>query len=205
MEISFQNVTLTYGFSPIIEGFSFEVPSGKHACLQGVSGSGKTTILRTVMGFMAPETGSVRVGEWALSPDNRHHIRQHITWLPQNITMPADTGQEMINLLMPQLDASALQSTLHTYLDALQLKPRLLNKDRLDLSLGQKQRLMLAILLLFKRPILLLDEPTSALDEGNAARLADLIFSLKNTTVLTSSHSPAWIERCCPVIQLPAQ
>ncbi len=205
MGIQFQSVTLTYGFSPVIEDFSFVVNKGQNACLQGISGSGKTSILRTVMGFMAPTGGEVQIGNHILSPDTRHDIRQQIAWLPQTLIMPTDTAQQMINLLMPQIDVDSLQDRLHQYLDALNLKPRLLTKDRLDLSQGQKQRLLLAILLLFRRPILLLDEPTSALDRGNADRVADLIFSLEETTVLTATHSPEWMERCNPVVQLPAQ
>ena len=71
-----------------------------------------------------------------------------------------------------------------------------------EISGGQKQRILLISCLLLKKPLLLLDEPTSALDKSIRKRVTDHILSIKDITVIASTHDEYWIKNSDKLIQL---
>lgn len=186
-----QNITLSYGEEKVLENISCEVSKGENICFWGPSGSGKSSLLRLMMGFEIPDSGKIFIDGEILNSETISHIRNKIAWVPQNINLPVRNTQELVELINLNEDQKSLFSR---YLRKLGLDESLVSRDFQEISGGQKQRIVISAVLSKEKPILLLDEPTSALDELSVEKLIDLVFHELNITVLSASHDPVWAK-----------
>lgn len=205
--VTFQNVTFTYPGEKqaVIKQCSFGVKAGKRTVIEGESGTGKTTLFRLLLGFVSPDEGSILFRGQPVNPDTVDHIRQETAWLPQDLDLGEGKVEALIRFpfgfeanqgISPDRDQIA-----HTF-DALGLDFSLLQSSFSDLSTGQRQRVGITICHLLNKPLLLLDEPTSALDTTSKQKVANLLFSDGNRTILSTSHDPWWLERCDNRVEL---
>jgi len=197
--IAFKKVSISFDGEVVLRDFSFEAPAGKHTVLKGESGSGKSTILKLLLGFLKPDQGSVMFKKRDVHPQR---IRQRTAWLPQDLNL----GDGLVHEVMQQPFSFKINSSLDKVdfsgtLEALGVPKANLNKPFRDLSTGQRQRVGLAICHLLDKPLLLLDEPTSALDQVTKQKVADVLLEGKRT-IISTSHDPFWVELADKVIQL---
>jgi len=205
--VTFREVTFTYNGEPkpVIEQCSFRAVAGDRVALQGESGTGKTTLFRLLLGFELPDDGTIHYMGQPLDGENIKRIRQETAWLPQDLNLGSGKVQELVHFpfgFEANRSASPDDDKIAQTFDILGLDFSLLQNDFSDLSTGQRQRVGVAICHLLEKPLLLLDEPTSALDSASKQKVADLLLSDPEHTVISTSHDPWWLERCEKVVTL---
>ena len=166
------------GERPIFEGLSFAVSEGEALVLTGPNGVGKTTLIRTIAGFLRPASGTIRLQG---AQDDREiaeqcHYVGHANGSKASLTV-AENVEFWCAYLSGGEDAAGRTGRRERIDDALEtfgLLP-LADIPAGYLSAGQKRRVGLARLLVARRPIWLLDEPTVSLDAASSRLLARLV------------------------------
>lgn len=174
MQLVAENLVLNRGGRTVVDGLSFRLQAGEALVLTGANGTGKTTLLRALAGFLAPASGavSIDVGGDERAPAECMHfvghldgIKTHLT-VNENLAFWADylggtrdeEGRARIDAALERLGLGGLSDIPAGYLSA-----------------GQKRRLALSRVVAVKRPLWLLDEPTVSLDTASVARLVAAI------------------------------
>ncbi|PRZ00320.1 ATP-binding cassette domain-containing protein [Marinilabilia salmonicolor] len=186
--ISFDNVTLKYSTGTIFENLSFSVQAGSKVCITGHSGTGKSSVLKIIQGYVKPHSGSVQVGGMKLGRDTVKDIRSQIAYVPQNINLPVSNGDELTRML----NVSSKRRDVELLMGQLGLEKEMFVRPFDEMSGGQKQRVVIAVCLSLDRDIVLLDEPTSSLDDDAILKLLKVVSGLKDKTVISSSHHHEW-------------
>jgi len=200
-QITFQEVSFGFENEQILNRFSFHAPAGAHTIVKGESGSGKSTILQLILGFLKLHSGQITVNQ---SPLSAREIRKQTGWLPQDLNLgTGDVKKVMDQPFQFQANSSGKPTTKRKLeiLQQLGLDPDMLDKQFRDLSTGQRQRVGLAICHLLNKPLLLLDEPTSSLDRISKQKAATLLLN-QNRTVISTSHDPFWVDLADNVIDI---
>jgi thiol reductant ABC exporter CydC subunit len=196
-DIALENAFLRYGpDAPLaLAGLELSIPPARSLALVGPSGSGKSSVVNTLLRFWALESGRATLGGASLDDLRQETPRRMIAWVAQDTHLFNTTIRANIALGRPaaseaEITEAARAAQLTDLIDSL--------PDGLDtevgeqgaqLSGGQRQRLALARALLAETPILVLDEPTSGLDEPTAERLlADLVTSSTGKSLLYVTH-----------------
>ncbi|MDR8391229.1 ABC transporter ATP-binding protein [Aliifodinibius sp. S!AR15-10] len=205
--INFDGVTFQYGDSttPVINNFSASIGMGQKVAIKADSGTGKTTLLRLLLGFEELKSGDIRYQGTSIASDNFATIRKATAWLPQDLNIGDGTVGEVIDRIFEfQYNRSKKPGgdQIKSKLSLLGLSSSLLPKPFRELSTGQRQRVGLVLCHLLDRPLMLLDEPTSALDEDSKQKAIDLLFSDNGQTIISTTHDPFWLERCDKIIEL---
>ncbi|ECH1910420.1 cysteine/glutathione ABC transporter permease/ATP-binding protein CydD [Salmonella enterica] len=173
---------------------NFSLAAGERALLVGRSGSGKSSLLNVLSGFLSYQ-GSLRINGVELRDLSPESWRQHLSWVGQNPQLPAATLRE--NVLLARPDAS--EQELYAALDAawvsefLPLLPQgvdtPLGNHASRLSVGQAQRVAVARALLNPCQLLLLDEPAASLDAHSEQRVMQALKAAsKRQTTLMVTH-----------------
>lgn len=199
MFIQLKNITLKYGKLYILRDFNLSVESGEHLCLWGPSGSGKTTLLKLLMGLLIPESGSIEYEGKLINESNVSELRKHISWIPQNFNLPVRNSKELLSLLRFNISH---KDVLIKKINDFGLDSSLTERDFTEVSIGQKQRIVLAATLLANRKIILLDEPTASLDVESIDLLIKTILKDRSKTIISASHDEKWAKAHDRIIYL---
>jgi len=194
--ITVSDLTKKFGEKEIFNNLNFSLETGQKVAITGSSGRGKTTLLRILAGIVAPDTGSISFDDQPLTWQTAQPIRQKIAYLPQGVDLLAGSGNELARML------STDSMLAYPDMEYLGLSKDSIDQPFTELSGGEKQRLLIALILSLSRQVLILDEPTSGLDSKTAERLMDLIWNKQDMTVVSTSHNPMWVRRCDNVIKL---
>lgn len=195
-KIVFNNVSFKYPMSNqySLKNVTFNVDRNENVAIIGHSGSGKSTILKLIMGFYNLESGSITIDNTDMSNINRKYLRSKISYINQ------DT-----RLFNRPIIENIVYGTKYSEKDAIEIVKKLeiakviSNKNLYDyagklgdnLSGGQKQMINLIRCYLSDASIVLLDEPTSAIDQHHKQYVIDMIKKLmKNKTVILVTHDP---------------
>ncbi|MFD9571034.1 thiol reductant ABC exporter subunit CydD [Streptomyces sp. NPDC059982] len=209
--ITFEEVEVRYeGRSTSSPGpVSFTVGPGECVALTGPSGAGKSTLLGVLLGFVAPASGRVRIGDADLAGLSPEQWRERVAWVPQRPHLFAGTIAENVRLARPGASEEAVEAALRDagaweFVSALPNGARTpLGEGGVGLSAGQRQRLALARAFLADRPVLLLDEPTAALDGETEAAVVEAVRRLAvGRTVLLVVHRPALLAVADRVVRV---
>ena len=193
--ISVKNLTKDYGKGRGIFDVSFDIPKGATFGYCGTNGSGKTTTIRHIMGFLKPDKGQVIVkgmDAWK----NAEEIKKYIGYVPGEIAFPdVDTGSTFLKIQADLLGITDM-SKAEQVINALQLDPTA-NLKRM--SKGMKQKTALVEAFMVQPEILILDEPTTGLDPLMRKAFVDLIKEekAKGTTIFMSNHMFDELEETC--------
>lgn len=180
----------------ILKAVSFQVQVGECLSITGPSGSGKSALLRLLNRFDDPVQGEIRFHATPLQNYDPLDLRRRIALVLQHPVMFHGTVRE--NLLRRPNGTQPSESTLVQALAEVGLDRSLLDRNAMELSGGEKQRLSIARALLGRPEILLLDEPTSALDSRSLHLVVDTISQLnrvKGLTLIVVTHQAELIHR----------
>lgn len=154
----------------ILEDISFELPMGKKLAIVGSSGSGKSTILKIILGFMKYNKGNIKIGNIEYPSLDIEEVRKLFTYVEQNPYVFNSSVKENLmisgnsvdfNIIMQVLEDVKIRNLIHEMPDGLN---SLIGQFGSKISGGEKQRLAIARALLKPSSIVLLDEPTASLD-----------------------------------------
>ncbi len=166
------------GLPPVVRDLTLEVAPRETVALTGASGRGKSVVLNTIAGLVAPVSGQVQAGG-------------EVGYLPQRPALLAGSLRDALALAAPDADDVMMGALLHHVALDLPLDLRL-GEGGSGLSGGQARRLALARVLIRRPDILLLDEPTEGLDAATAERvLAGIRDWLPDAAILTAAHRQA--------------
>ncbi len=198
--IELQKLTKDYGNGQGIFDVDLQIKQGEMVGFAGTNGSGKTTTIRNILGFLKPTDGKVFVNGLS-SWEHASEIAKNIGYVPGEIAFPdLSTG---IAFLKCQADFLGLKNMdyANELIERLQLDPRA-NLKRM--SKGMKQKTALVAALMNNAPIIILDEPTTGLDPLMRVTFLDIIKKEheKGKTIFMSSHSFEELESTCDRVAL---
>ncbi|HEX2055632.1 MAG TPA: ATP-binding cassette domain-containing protein, partial [Nitrospiraceae bacterium] len=174
---------------PILTGISFEVPAGETKVILGGSGSGKTTILRLILGLFRPDRGAVTVDGENISNLPEHQlprVRQKMAMVFQGAALfDSLTVRENVGYRLWEQGLMSDESIEQIVRQSLQFVGLEESIDSMpaDLSGGMRKRVGIARALATGAAIILYDEPTAGLDPINAYAICHLIMRLKSKGV----------------------
>jgi ABC-2 type transport system ATP-binding protein len=195
MTLTVAGLTQVYADRRVIDDLSFTVPAGSAVALVGPNGSGKTTVLRCVVGATTPKSGRVELAGAVVderSPDQRRAVAA----LLDDLDFFADLSvAEHLDLLARAHGNRSPDDLVAGLLDEVGLTAA---ADQLpgSLSSGQRRRLALATVFVRPRRLLVLDEPEQRLDSAGLDWLADrlLVEKESGTALLLASHDPDLVD-----------
>jgi thiol reductant ABC exporter CydD subunit len=209
--ISVQDLRVEYPgrAEPALDGITLTLEPGETLAITGPSGCGKSTLLGVLLGFLEPQTGSVRVGGVDLSELDPEAWREQVSWMPQRPHLFSASIADNIRLSRPDAtDAEVWEAVVASGLEAaVASKPgglaTMLGDHGAGLSTGERQRVALARAFVRDAPLLLLDEPTANLDGATEDEVLSALARLvRGRTVVVVAHRPALVGLADRVLEL---
>jgi zinc transport system ATP-binding protein len=194
--LQFENVSFSYNNFKVFDSIQFHIHEGEFVALSGANGTGKTTILKLILGLENPETGSI-----SLLGNNPCKVRDRVGYVPQlssfDRAFPISVKDVVkMGRLCPlsrrfsKEDQQAVNDAIH-HVDIADLA----NRSYTALSGGQRRRVLVARALAAKPDFLILDEPTANMDAESEDRLYKTLDSLKRkTTILIVTHDTGFVS-----------
>ncbi|GAB5352767.1 putative ABC transporter ATP-binding protein NosF [Qipengyuania sp. 483] len=162
--IAIADVHHSYGANAVLRGLNLTVRRGEIYALLGGNGAGKSTTLSALLGFLAPERGTVRVCGIDPVADPRG-ARATMAYVPENVSLYEHlTARENIGYFLALAGVTRGKEAIDSGLTAVGLAPKACDKRLSGYSKGMRQKVAIALALARDVPVLLLDEPTSGLD-----------------------------------------
>ena len=205
MKLEIKDVVCGFGSRAIVRGFNMVVNSGDVYCLLGPNGVGKSTLFRTIQGFLKPLGGSILIDGRPVNTLSRKEFARLIGYVPQVHTPPFPF--RVIDVVM--MGRTAHLSTFstpsrHDRDVAVQALERLgisflLNRTYTETSGGERQLVLIARALAQEPAFMLLDEPTSNLDFGNQVHVLQCIRELARKDglgIILTTHFPDHVFQC---------
>ncbi len=184
--------------SPALAGIDLTVMPGERVAILGPNGAGKTTLVLQLNGMLEGD-GRVRVGGIELGPRTRRDVRARVGIVFQDpddqLFMPTVAADVAFGPANQGLEGEALQARVTQALERVGLQDDA-GRAPHQLSAGQRRRAALAGVLAMEPEVLVLDEPSSSLDPAARRELADVLASLRLTTLIVTHDLPYALELC---------
>jgi ABC-2 type transport system ATP-binding protein len=197
--IEVQHLTKRYGDLTAVSAVSFSVASGQILGFLGPNGSGKTTTMRIITGFLPATSGTVKVAGFDIFDDS-FEVRKRIGYLPENPPLYNDMTVTAYLRFVARIKGMP-RAELADALDRALVRCGLTTvADRVTghLSKGFRQRVGLAQAIIHNPPVLVLDEPTIGLDPHQIIEIRTLIKELAGAhTVVLSTHILPEVAQVC--------
>ena len=199
MEITVGNLVKLYGAQRAVNDISFQLKSGEVLGFLGPNGAGKSTTMKMITGYLAPNSGDVKVNGKSIF-DDLEGYKSQIGYLPEN--NPLYTDMYIVDFLswaaqMQGVAKSAVSDRINTMIGYCGLEREKYKKIG-ELSKGYRQRVGLAQAMIHDPEVLIMDEPTTGLDPNQIVEIRDLIKNLgQKKTILLSTHILSEVEATC--------
>jgi len=180
-----------FGKNKVLNGINLNINEGGIFAVLGPNGSGKTTIIKSILGMVIPNSGTIKVFDTSIK--NNSEYRHKIDYLPQIANFPSNLKVNELIKMIKDLRGSTDED--QYLIETFKLGP-FLNKKLGTLSGGTKQKVNILLTFMFNSPIIILDEPTTGLDPISLIRLKELIQKEKSKgkTILITSHIMSFVE-----------
>lgn len=197
-EILFNHIYFSYSEGKeVLKGLNLQVKEGEKVVLLGTSGSGKSSILKILMGMERAQSGTIRIGGQDTMDLGEDRIFKEISYIQQEVFIFDGTIRENVSLFQ-NYRGEELQSVIERAGLWNLVKEKgldyLCGENGAALSGGERQRISIARSLLRKTPILLADEITASLDKENTYLVLDTLLNIENTTEILVLHD---LDRIC--------
>ena len=203
---STENLVAGYGQIPVLKGISATVSAGEIVALMGRNGTGKSTLLKTLVGMRRPTSGRVVVDGHVPTELKPKQLLRHVGLVPQ---VPSDLLYESsVAKECGQADKDAGVSAGTTLAIFERLSPGVpLDQHPRDLSEGQRLTLALAIVLVAKPALVLLDEPTRGLDYTAKHRLVEILRDLaaEGHSIVLATHDVELVAEVASRVMVVAE
>ena len=197
--IEVTDLSKSYGAVQALRGVSFKIAEGEIVGLLGPNGAGKTTILKILIGYLQPDSGTVIMDGLDVLTHTRE-VQARIGYLPENAPLYPDLNVQTYLKMMAEIRQIPHDEQLACFSEAVRAVgvEEYLTRPIGKLSKGYRQRVGLAQAILHRPRILILDEPTLGLDPTQIIEIRKLIKRLStHSTVLFSSHILPEVEVLC--------
>lgn len=195
--IRLEGVTVLYRNRPALRDVDLQIDAGDRVALVGPNGAGKSTLLRAIAGLVEPAVGTLSLGGSPLASLDRLAIARRLAVVPEVAVLPfATTVDEVIALGrlphehpvrgMRPADRAAVAAAIERVGVG-----HLMGRDARELSLGERQLVLIAMAVAQASPVLVLDEPTVHLDLRHQVEVMDLLVDLNTrdgTTIVAVLH-----------------
>ena len=204
--IEFQNVSFAYEKDrPVLRELSFRIEDGEAVGLIGANGAGKSTVMKLLLGLIAPTEGSVLVDGIRVEKKSLPEIRRKLGFVLQNsdnqMFMPTVYEDMIFAPLNYGLSREEAERRVDTALERLGMQ-ELKHRHNHRISGGEKRMAAIATILAMEPEAVLMDEPSSALDPCNRRRVINIIRELPQTKLITSHDLDMILDTCERVILL---
>src|SRR5215212_5558594 len=192
--VHFKNVQKTFGEKTVYTGLDFQIERGETVTVLGASGSGKSVMLKMLIGLLEVDEGSIIFDGQDVTKMDQHElqsVRRRVAYLFQGAALfdSLNVGENVAYGLREQnwrtMSDDEIQRRVAHSLESVGL-PGIETMRPSDLSGGMKKRVGLARTLALQPEVILYDEPTTGLDPINTARINNLIIAIKRALGLTS-------------------
>jgi len=209
-DIEFKNVSFAYDkYTPVLKDVSFTAKQGEVTALVGVSGSGKTSVLRLISRLYDYDGGSILIDGRDIKNISTDSLFKDISIVFQDVTLFNTSILENIRLGNEKAGDEEVKNAarLANCMDFIEKLPEgfdtKIGENGAELSGGERQRLSIARAFLKDAPILILDEISASLDVDNEKKIQDSLNNLiKNKTVIIISHRLKSIEKVDKIVVL---
>lgn len=207
-EISFEHISFSFDRDTIFEDTGLCVRKGEFIAVEGISGIGKSTLLKLLLSVYQPKSGEICI----CTADKRIPVdrstRKLFSYVPQGNFLLSGTLRENVAFVAPDatdediLNAAKVACAEEFISELPEGLDTVIAERGGGLSEGQVQRIAIARAILSGAPVLLLDEATSALDEDTEARLLKNLRKLENITCVIISHKKAAEQICDKIVSI---
>ncbi|WP_369377452.1 peptide cleavage/export ABC transporter [Lactiplantibacillus plantarum] len=209
-DIKLQGVSYRYGYGEnVLDDVNLTIRQHDKVAIVGMSGSGKSTLVKLLIDFYQPNSGDVMLNGFNVKNIDKHTLRTHINYIPQEPYIFSATIEENLRLgnrsgITEKDIAKACQLALiDTDINkmAMQYQTKL-DENGNTLSGGQRQRLTIARALLSPAQVLIFDESTSGLDAITEKQLIDNLVAMTDKTIIFIAHRLSIAKRTNHIIVL---
>lgn len=206
--VEFENISFKYDRDIILDNTSLSIKKGDFVAIMGISGIGKSTLLKLLLGVFNLNFGKIYLDTNNGKIPIDKNTRRLFSYVPQGNMLISGTIKDNITFINPDASDAEIEEAIRIscakqFIDELPLGlETVIGEKGLGLSEGQVQRLAIARSLLADSPILLLDEATSALDEKTEKEFLTNLKALDNVTCIIVSHKKAALDICNKTIQI---
>jgi ATP-binding cassette subfamily B protein RaxB len=207
--IELRDISFRYGATDpqVLENVNLKIEPGEYVAITGVSGGGKSTLIKLMLGVRAPTSGEILLDGQIAKPALWRSWREQVGVVAQEDRLLSGSVAENIaffdaDLDMDRVEAAARAAQVHDDIARMPMQYLSLIGDMgSTLSGGQKQRILLARALYRRPSVLFLDEGTANLDQHTELAIADLISTLAMTRIVVA-HRPALLRRADRVLMV---
>jgi ABC-2 type transport system ATP-binding protein len=197
--IHIHQVSKSFKGSPAVQNLTLSVKEGEILGLLGANGAGKSTTINMLLGFLAPDSGTVKIQEKDTFRQAQE-VRQLIGYIPENVNLyPYLSGIENLDYFCRLAALKYSKNDLQSFLSTCGLQAEAQHKKVADYSKGMRQKVGIAIAYAKKAKVYLLDEPASGLDPLASNELSELLKKLaaEGATILMASHDIFRVREVC--------
>ncbi|MDD6604080.1 MAG: ABC transporter ATP-binding protein [Eubacteriales bacterium] len=206
--IDFDRISFAYDRDIILDDTSLKINKGDFVAIMGISGIGKSTLLKLLLGVFKVSSGDINL----ITADGKmpvdFHTRRLFSYVPQGNFLLSGTIRDNLTFINSDVTDDEINEAIRISCSDKFINDlpdglnTVIGERGIGLSEGQLQRLAIARSILSKSPIMLLDEATSALDEDTELRFLQNLKDMKDKTCIIVSHKRAALEICNKHIQI---